>query len=404
MAQQERVLKLDECYALARANYPLVHQRDLLEKSKEYSVSNLSKGMLPQFSVSGQATYQSAVTSIPIKLPGLGDQTIPKDQYKLYAELSQPITDLITVSQQKKLQETNSTIQEQNLEVELYKLKDRVNQLFFGILLLEEQNKQNDLLKNDINNGIKKIKAAIANGAEYTSSLNKLKAELLKADQRTIELGSARKTYIDMLGLLLNQPLNETVQFEKPDNPAIAKTVNRPELQVFENQKTGYLIQDKLIRTRNLPKLNLFFQGGMGQPSPVNLFSNSLSAYYLTGLRLNWNLSGFYTYGKEKKLNELNRQIVDSQKETFLLNTNFSMQQQNGEIQKLNSLLQTDEEIVALRTSVKNTATIQLENGVISTNDYLKEINAEDQARQNRAIHSIQLLQAQYNYQNISGN
>jgi outer membrane protein TolC len=413
MAQQTSNLRLYDCYTLAEKNYPLVKQRDLILKSKEYSISNISKGYLPQVNINGQATFQSDVSHLPanIDIPGFPTSTLTsiipimsKEQYKLYSEISQPVTGLISTKQEKQLQEVKSTIQQENLEVELYKLKDRVNQLFFGVLLVDEQYNQNELLKKDIQTGIAKVKVNIENGADFRSNMDKLKAELLKADQHSIELKSSRRAYTDMLGLFINQLINDSTVFEKPSIPSVSQSIKRPELIVFDSQNKSYDIQSKLLTSKNIPKLEFFFQGGLGKPSPVNAYFTGLSSYYLGGIRLSWPLSGLYTYKKDRQLLEIDKNMNDVQKETFLFNTNFTLKQQNTEVSKLHELLNSDDEIVELRTSVKNAANVQLENGAISVNDFLKEINAEDQARQDRLLHEIQLLNAFYNYQNTSGN
>ncbi len=403
-SQTSKAITLADCYALAKQNYPLIKQRELILKSKEYSLNNLSKGYLPQLSINGQATYQSDVTSIPISLPGVVVPSLPKDQYKLYGEINQPLTDLVTIKHQKELQKINYAVQEENLEAELYKLQERINQLFFGTLLIDEQVKQNELLKKDIQTGLTKINAAIKNGIELKSNENKLKAELLKANQREIELRSARKAYTDMLGLFMNQSIDENTVFEKPISPVQASSINRPELKVYETRNKSYEVQKKLINSKNLPKFALFIQGGVGKPSPVNLFSQDLSTYYIGGLRLNWALSNLYTYKKEKLQIDIDQKIMETQKETFLFNTNFSLKQQSAEVIKLQELLKSDSEIIELRSSVKTIANAQLENGIITTNDFIKEVNAEDQARQTKLLHEIQLLIAQYTYQNTAGN
>jgi outer membrane protein TolC len=397
-------LTLESCYDLAKQNYPLVKQRELIKKAGEYSVDNISKGYLPQVSVNGQYTYQSDVTKIPISIPGVSVPTIDKDQYKIYGEVVQPITDLITVKQQKNLQRSAVQTQEQNLEVELYKLKERVNQLYFGVLLVNEQMVQNELLKKDIQSGIDRIVAALANGTDYKSSVNKLKAELLKAKQRDIELKNSRKAYLDMLGLFINQTPSENTILEKPRLLAGSEGINRPELISFESQKRSFDLQKKLANSKSYPKLSLFFQGGWGKPSPVNMLSNEFKEYYIGGARLNWSFTSLYTNRKEKKILDLNKNLVDAQKETFLFNTNFSVKQQNAEMGKLAELLISDKEIIELRSSVKTTSAVQLENGIITSNDYIKEVNAEDQARQAMLLHEIQLLMAQYNQKTITGN
>lgn len=402
-AQQNSSLSIDTCLAMAKRNFPLIKQYGLIEKSKEYSIDNANKGYLPQFNIAGQATYQSAVTQIPISLPNMDIPTISKDQYRLYSEVSQPITDLFVVKDNKKLIETNAEVETQKVEVEIYKLRERINQLFFGILLIDEQLKQTDLLKKDIQSGIDKTNVAIQNGTATKSSANILKAELLKANQRIIELKATRKGYAEMLSHFIGTAIDENTTLLKPTPQIVSNTINRPELKLYNLQKKTFDLQSKLITAKNLPRFSLFFQGGLGRPA-LNMLSNDVQGYYIGGLRLNWNLTGFYTYNKEKKILTVNQSFIDIQRETFLFNTNLNLRQQNSEITKVQELIETDSDIISLRESVKHTTKTQLENGTATTNDYLISVNAEDQARQNLILHEIQLLMAQYNYQTTSGN
>ncbi|MGB3063358.1 TolC family protein [Sphingobacterium thalpophilum] len=403
IAQNAKSLTLDDCYQLAESNYPLVKQYALIDKTKEYSIINASKGSLPQFQIAGQATYQSDVTQIPISLPNIDIPTMNKDQYKLYGEVSQPITDLFTVKHQKELINANTVVEQQKIEVELYKLKERINQLYFGILLIDAQLTQTEILKKDIHSGINKNKVAIANGIALKSSSDVLKAELLKADQRTIELKSTRKGYTDMLSLFINQTIDENTLLEKPYTASLATEINRPELKLFDVQKKTFDVQNKLINDRTLPRFSLFVQGGYGRPG-LNMLNNDFDLYYIGGVRLTWNITSFYTQKQDKQLLSLNQNSLDVQKETFLFNTNLTLKQQNNEIVKLEELIQTDSDIIRLRENVKLSAQNQLEYGTATTNDYLTYINAEDQAKQNLILHEIQLLMAQYNFKTTSGN
>ncbi|CAN5217576.1 TolC family protein [soil metagenome] len=401
--QNSGSITLMQCDSLALINYPLAKQQDLLVKSKEYTLENASKGYLPQFNIIGQATYQSDVLSIPITIPGLTIETPAKDQYKIYGEIIQPLTDLYTVGQQKQLYASNSDIQQQSLQVDLYKLKDRVHQLYFGILLVDQQLSQADIKEKDINSGIEKINAAITNGTAYKSSADVLKAELLSTDQHIIELKATRKAFADMLGFFVNQNIDEHTILEKPNVVTVTPKINRPELIMFDYQRRSFAIQNRLLTAKTLPKFNLFFQAGIGRPG-FNPFSNDFAPYYIGGLRLSWSLSNYYTLKRERKLLGINESMIDIQRETFLFNTNLQLKQQQTEVQRLEEMLVVDEKIVALRQNIKNTASAQLENGVISSNDYLREVNAEDISRQNQLLHSVQLLIAEYNYQNTSGN
>lgn len=404
LTAQQRPLTIREAYQLARKNYPMIRQQGLIEKTREYSVSNAAKGYLPQLTVQGQATYQSAVTEfkLPVSIPGVEFPNISKDQYKVYGEVNQTIYDGGNVRTQVRSHEANAQVESQKLEVELYKLNERVNQLFFGVLMLDEQLKQNELLKKDINLGIRKVQALIDNGTAFKSNANTLKAELLKADQRAIDLNASRKAYLEMLGMLTAQSLGDSAVLEKPVNLAAGSDINRPELKLYEAQNRSLDVQSQLLDVRNRPKLNFFFQGGYGRPA-LNILNNGFDPYYITGLRLNWSLSGLYTMKHDRELIRNNRDAIQLQKETFLFNTQLAAKQQNAELDRFGKLLTTDDEIINLRESIKTTAAAQLENGVINTNDFLREVNAEDQARLNKILHGIQRLMSQYSLDNTLG-
>jgi outer membrane protein TolC len=401
-AQSPKVLTIEECYALAEQHYPLTRQHDLISKTLDYSLENAGKGYLPQFSINGQATYQSDVTQVPIVVPGSDIPTLSKDQYKLYAEVNQTIYDGGAIRQQKQTHEINAAIEEQKLAVELYKLKERINQLYFGILLTDEQLNQNELLKSDIQLGIKKVQAAIDNGTAFKSNADALKAELLKANQRTIELKATRLAYLDVLGLFVNQTLAENTTLTKPPILSVSQEIKRPELMLYDYQNKSIDVQYQMLNVKNNPRLGLFLQAGYGRPA-LNMLSNDFEGYYIGGVRLSWSLSGLYTLKKDKALLENSRNTITLQRETFLFNTHSAGRQQHAEITKLQELIGSDDEIIALRESVKKASSAQLENGVITTNDYLREVSAEDQARQSKILHEVQWLLAQYTHQTTTG-
>ena len=405
-AQTVKQLTLEEARQLARNNYPLMRQKELISKTAGITIENLQKAFLPQVSLSGQATYQSEVTQVKIPVPGVTIDPLSKDQYKLVADINQVIYDGGTANQQKNLQQLNATVEQQKIEVELYKLTERISQLYVGILFLEEQLKQSGLVKTDIANGIKKVQAQVTNGVAFRSNLSLLQAELLKTEQRVIEINASRKGLLLALGLLVNQNLPSDIQLQIPvpvNTNEEKDDIKRPELLLFSSQDKYLSSQVKLVDAKNLPRASLFLQSGYGRPG-LNFLKNEFAFYYLGGIRLNWSFNGLYTQKKEKELVELNRRSVDIQKETFLLNTRTALGQQKAEMDKLQELINTDNAIILLRVTVKEAAKAQLDNGVITANDYLREVTAEDQARQSLIAHQLQLLQAQINYKNISGN
>ncbi|HTL07967.1 MAG TPA: TolC family protein [Chitinophagaceae bacterium] len=396
-------LTIAQCYALARQQYPLTKQLSLIEKTRDFTVDNIARGWWPQFSVNGQASYQSAVTQVPIALPNIAIPVLSKDQYKLYADLYQPLTDGYTISKQKALAAGNASTQVAQLEVELYKLKERINQLFFGILLADLQIVQNKLLEQDIANGLDKVKAAIANGTALKSSASLLEAELLKARQRSIEIKAGRNAYASMLSVFINQPVTDTTSLQMPQPAVSTATINRPEMQWYQAQKASITIQQQLIKAKTTPRLGLFGQGGYGKPG-LNMLSNEFAGYYVGGLRLNWSITGFYTAKKEKAILQVQQEGIQLQQENFLLNTRIQLAQQNHELQKYQELLSTDQQIIELRAAVKATAANQLQNGTITGIDYLSYVNAEDMARQNLLLHQVQWLMTQYNISTTTGN
>ena len=400
-AQTTPGLTLEQCYDLARKNYPLIRQKELLVRSMEYTIANANSAYLPQVTIYGQATYQSDVTRIPGPSPF---EPLSKDQYKIYAELTQTIYDGGATKGQTSVQQANTLVEQQKTEVELYKVKDRINQLFFGILLTGAQLNQIRLLRDDLTNSLQKMESAIRNGTAFRTNADILQAEIFKADQRTIEMKAARKGYLDMLSQFINVQLPEDSKLEKPVILSIDRAeVKRPELQLFEFQRGLLQAQYQANQTRNVPRLGFFVQGGYGRPG-LNVLKNQFDTYYLGGLRLSWSLSGFYNTHRDRELLDVNNQLVNTQSDLFLFNTSLSLRQQSQEVTKLRDLIEVDSKIIDLRTRIKTTAKAQHENGVISTNDLLREINAEDTARQNLLLHEIQLMLAQYNYQSTTGN
>ena len=403
IAQSITQLTLDSAYAYARENYPLLKQKDLINRSAFLTIDNIKTSFLPQVTLSGQATYQSEVTSIPISLPGFETPLLARDQYKLLADINQLLYDGGLAKTQKEIQQVNSLVEDQKTEVELYKLKDRINQLFLGTILLDQQITQTGLQRKDIELGLNKVKAQVANGTAFQSNKLVLDAEILKNDQRLIELKANRKSLLDVMLLFIGKTLSPDALLIMPTVNEVAEAdVQRPELQLYHYQDSLLSIQDKMISVKNRPKTSVFAQGGYGRPG-LNVLQNDFNFYYIGGLKLSWSLGGLYTAKKEKQINEISQQVVNVQKDVFLLNTSTQLVQQKNEMDKLKELIAVDNKIIDVRTQVKTASNAQLENGVITANDYLREVNAEDQARLSLIAHQLQLLQAKINYLNILG-
>ena len=396
-------MTLQQAQDMARKNYPSLRQKNLVAKSQVLNVSNLNKNYLPQLSLNGQASYQSDVTKIDVDVPGLKFEAPAKDQYKFTADVNQLLYDGGATKQQKALAGLNAAVEDQQIEVELYNLKERVNDIYLNILYTDELIRQNGLVQQDLQTGLNKINAQVKNGVAFRSAANVLKAELLKAGQRLVELKTSRKALIETLSIYTNEQFGEQTTFEKPSVAATSvNSITRPEIKLFENQSALLQQQNKLINAKNLPRTSLFFQGGYGRPA-LNLLKNEFQAFYITGVRFNWALNNLYTKRNEKQLVKINQDIVQTKREAFLLNTNAQLASQKSEVEKLKELVASDDEIISLRHEVTTAAKAQLENGVMTGNDYLVEVNAEDQARQAMVTHQLQLLQAQIRYNTIKG-
>jgi outer membrane protein TolC len=395
-------LSLEEAYKLSQDNYPIARQKGLISYAEELNLKNLNSIFLPQLSFNGQASYQSDVTKVDIALPGINMLSQSKDQYRATADINQMLYDGGLTREQKNIQQLNSSVEQTGIEVELYSLKNRINQIYFSILYQDELLKQNNLLLKDIQIGINKIKPQVDNGTVLRSNLQILQAQYLQTEQRAIEIKNARKGWIDALSLLMNRPVSENIKLITPQTVIQDTIINRPEIKLYEAQSQLISGQEKLITARNLPKASAFLQGGYGRPG-LNMLSNTFDAFYITGLRLNWSLGGLYNSKRDKKLININRQKVELQKESFVLNTQSALKQQRAEINRYSDLVASDQAIIEIRSKVTEAAKAQLENAVITANDYLREVNAEDQARQAMATHKLQLLQAQINFQITTG-
>lgn len=397
------VLTLSECYNLAEKNYPLVKQRELISSSTSYTLQNAMRGYWPQLSINGQATYQSDVTSVPVRIPGMEISPPPKDQYKLFAEVSQVVYDGGTIQHQKEFARENGLAEEKRLNVEMYKIREKINELYFGILLMDEQIVLDQILEKDIETGITKTKAGIEYGTVLKSQLDILLAERLRIQQHSIDITATREAYLQMLALFLNQALTSPVTLEKPAIVVSANEINRPELELYEAQHRIAAQQERLIGSRSKPKFSLFLQSGIGRPA-LNMLSNEAEGYYIGGIRMSIPVFSLYTSKNDRALILNQKKQIDVQKDVFLFNTKLSMSRQNGEISRLNQLLAKDDELIQLRSSIKASALSQMENGVITSSDYLREVNAENQARQSKSLHEVQLLLAQYTLSLTTGN
>lgn len=404
-AQDKPALTLEQCYAFASSSSPLAQQKALTITAGNMTEKNQNLKWLPDVNVNAQATYQSAVTYFPVKLPGVLVEELSKDQYKGTLEIIQPVYDGGLIAGQKKLQHIATNIEGQKVEVDLYLLKSKVNSYFFMALLMEENIQLMNIVTEDLNNNIKKVSAQAANGIATNSNVDVLKAEQLKASQKIIEFNAVKKEAVQMLEILTGTTIAANTSFVKPMNTTdVAETViNRPELKLFDFQKQQFQQQSKLINAKTNPRFSFFANGGYGRPG-LNQLKNEFQWFYIGGVKLIIPIMNQFTKQREQRVIKIQEQVVDKQRENFLNNNRQLLVQQKNEVEKYQQLLATDADIVILRNKIRGNASFKLANGIITSTDYITELNAENQAMLNQKLHEIQWLQAQYNYQLITGN
>lgn len=403
-------ITLEYCQQKARTNYPLIKQHDLIEQSKKYNIAQINKAYVPQISINGRVSWQSDVTEFPenlsyiMNLIGFGISFPGKDQYVFDVEVNQTIWDGGITSTQKKMIKAQNEVEKQNLEVNLYALTEQINQLFFSILLLNEQLLQNDLLQEELKRNYDLISSYEINGLAQQSDLDEIAVEILSAKQRSVEMSSSRNAFLKMLSAFIGETLNEETVFEKPSSELDPeKPIERPELRLFDSQISLYETQNKQLWSKGMPRLALFAKGAYGNPG-LNMFESGFAPYFIGGAQLSWNFGGLYSHQDEKRLLQNSKQQVDVQREVFLFNTQQQIDQKNSEIEKLKSLLENDDEIIRLRESVQKSSEIKVENGTMSVSNLMDNIHAANMARQLKAYHEIQLLLAIWQLKTEKGN
>jgi outer membrane protein TolC len=388
-------LTINECYAKAQANYPLIKQYGLIEKSLDYNLSNASKAYLPQVTFSVRASYQSAVTEVPVSIPGV--MGMNRDQYNATVDVSQVVWDGGVIRSKQESARTLSEVEKKSLEVELYTINDRINQLYFGILLFDAQLEQNRLFQDELQRNYDKISVWLQNGIANQADLDAVKVEQLKAIQLKSQLTYLKNAYLDMLSVMIGEQLNADVSLTKPVQITFTgNTIQRPELELYHARIKNFEAQNNEIDAGLMPKLGVFLTGGYGNPG-LNMLKSGFSGYYIAGVRLSWSFGNLYTNKNSKQLIQNNINAVLNQQETFLFNMNLDIFRKQREIDKYRDQMKYDDEIITLRNSVKRSSESKMANGTLSGIDLMRDVNAEEMAKQEKILHEIELLHVMYN-------
>ena len=404
LASVAQAQTLEECQQAAEKNYPIIKQYGLIAQTTELTVKNIQKGWLPQITASAQATYQSDVVSWPENMQrmyqqmGLNMKGLTKDQYKIGVDLQQIIYDGGAIGSQRSIARQEGKVQEAQTETNLYQVRKRVNEMYFSLLLLDEQIRLNDDVKALLLSSEKKLAAMVKGGTAATSDFDNVKAERLSVAQQNESLKSQRQMLQRMLSVFCG------IEVSNPEKPAAVETSasasNRPEIRLFDNQLKLAEVQEKALDTKLRPTLGLYAQGYYGYPG-LNMFEDMISRKWslngIVGIKLSWNVGALYTHKNDKAKLKAQRELIENAREVFLFNNNMEQIQQTENVSRYRTMMQGDDEIIALRTNVRKAAESKLAHGIIDVNSLLREINNENAAKTQQAIHEIDMLKEMYN-------
>jgi len=393
---------LEECQQAAEQNYPLIRQYNLIAKTTDLTVSNIQKGWLPQVSATAQASYQSDVVAFPDQFRqlyqqmGLDMKGLRKDQYRVGIDINQTLYDGGVISSQKAIAREQGKVQAAETEVNLYNVRKRVNEMYFSLLLLENQLRLNDDLQTLLEGNEKKLASMMERGTAAESDLQNVKAERLNVVQQKTNLESQRRMLQAMLSVFCG------IEVKDVQKPAITEqlgTNNRPELKLYDAQLNLSKVREKALNASLMPKLGIFAQGFYGYPG-YNMFEDMMGSKWslngMIGARLTWNIGAFYTRKNDKAKLQLQREQTETSRDVFLFNNNLEQIRQNENIARYKKLMDDDEEIISLRSAVRRAAESKLAHGIIDVNDLVREINNENAAKVGQSIHEIEMLKELY--------
>lgn len=404
MVQAQGTITLDECLRLVQINYPLAKQTSLLSEQLQLDIDAIKKDRLPKLDLNGQATYQSEVTSLGGQLMNVTIDPPNKDQYRTTLDANQLIYHGGLIDASIKAKETKAAIGQQEVEISLYGLKKRVNQLYFSLLLLQENQGLLHAKESQLTARLAEVQAGVKYGTLLSSSADALEVELIKIQQQNTELALSKLDLLQQLSLMIGTDLKPQVVLQQPEVLPVSpdQTSKRPELFLFELRKSQIDLSSDLLERSKLPKISAFAQGGYGNPG-LNMLDNTFNSFFMTGVKLNWNVFDWSKNRKERQSLEIDRNIVDSQKETFELNNDLELVNLQSEIDKMEELIRYDEQIIPRFAKMVKTAESQLKNGVITSSAYITEFTNLYEAKSNLALHKIQKLLNQIQYQITQG-
>ena len=394
-------LTLEECLQMARENYPSIKQYDLIAAAKDYDLSNAGKAWLPKITLQAGGY---AFTDILNGESNISKMGINMKNYVASGNVTvqQTVYDGGQIVAGKRVATAKAEVEAKQNDVTLYNIRTRAQEIFFGILLIDEQLRQNELLQNDLEVSIKTVEEMMRGGIACQTDLDALRVERLNAQQQHDAYEASRTAYLKMLGTFIGKELGSDTTLEKPAMPSVAANdaTLRPEMQLFASNDNLLQTQRKKLNSELLPTV-----GFMGMGLLHTKVSDMVNAgMLLGGLTLSWNIGALYTRKNDIRKLEVQRQQNDVQRQIFLFQNRLEQQQTSGSIAALRKQLANDDEIVRLREGIRSMADRKVEAGTESINELVRDINAVSKARVQRSLHEVQLLKALYELNNLNGN
>ncbi len=399
-AQEARVT-IEDCYSWARANWPAIGQLELIERSEEYSLANAARSWLPQVNVTAQASYQSDVTALPfdparLGLAGVEIPVLSRDQYGARVEVAQTVWDGGAMGARREGIGAAAGVERAEAEVGLYALRERVNGLFFGIVMTGEQLARSDVMERDLASGLERVEALARGGVAGQADVDALRIEVLKTAQQRAAIEATRRAYVAMLGVLTGRVFDAHTRFVKPRAELPEGEARRPEIDLFEARIRAIEARRRGLDAAVAPRLGLFATGGYGKPG-LDMLANRFEGYYVVGARLSWNIGGLYTRRNDRRQLMSDVRGVELQRDAFVMGARMDEVRSGSEIDRCRKQLAYDDEIIELRESVLRASEARMAGGTTTGTDLARDMNAVEAARQDKIMHEMELLVAIYN-------
>ena len=407
----EKRISIEKCQQWAMENYPAIKQHDLLDKAREYTLSNISRVYRPEFSLSGVASWQSermkldlkmpktvnvsmdlnGPVSIPVSIPEMSIPVSDQDRYNVSLMLKQALWTGGRVKAGKQVAESEIDMMHAGLDAQLYEIKDKVKELYFGLLTIEGKEKQLDCADEILDSLHVRAEAALKDGVIYETDLDVIEVERIKYRQLRLELEAKREACLGVLSMLIHRPLSKETELQVPEEVLLeSDKIERPELKYLDSKIDRLEADLKMQNAENMPKLGLFATGGYGK-SGLNTFDKEFKPYFIGGIMLSWNFGKLNTLKNDRKLKRVQQESVRIEQESFIFNTKMEMLMQDAEIKKMRNLVKEDEKVLRLRESIRQASEVKYANGVYTISELISDVNYALIAQQEKLLREIEL-------------